>query len=111
MLDYEILLPPGDLAVEGNFEACGLPASQDPDATSAYETHEYPKPSSPNHLRAALIDRGSCKFIEKTYNAQEAKADLVLVVDNKDEPLSTLIAPKDNEYQVKSVFVSVNLYT
>lgn len=110
VLDYEIMLPPDDLANDGNFEACGLPASQDQDATAAYETFKYPKPSYPNHLRAALIDRGTCKFIEKSYNAEDANADLVLVVDNKNEPLSTLVAPKDYEYQVGNIFESTILW-
>lgn len=107
MLNYEIMLPPGDLVNQDNFEACGLPASKEQNATVVYKGLKYPKPSSPNHLRAALIDRGTCKYIEKTYNAQKANADLVLVVDNKNETLKTLVSPKDNEYQVENVFMSI----
>jgi len=37
-----------------------------------------------------LLDRGSCSFTEKVWNAQRAGADAVIIVDNVDEDLVTM---------------------
>ncbi|CAH1436705.1 unnamed protein product [Lactuca virosa] len=47
--------------------------------------------SSPTIL---LLDRGDCYFALKAWNAQQAGASAVLVVDNTDEPLITMDSPE-----------------
>lgn len=43
-----------------------------------------------------LVDRGSCYFTDKVFNAQEAGASAVLVADDKDENLLTMDTPEDD---------------
>ncbi|CAN6453795.1 unnamed protein product [Victoria cruziana] len=42
-----------------------------------------------------LIDRGGCFFALKVWNAQQAGAKAVLVVDDRDEPLITMESPEE----------------
>jgi len=44
----------------------------------------------------ALVDRGSCYFATKVYNAQQAGAAAVLVADNKQENLITMDSPEED---------------
>ena len=51
----------------------------------------------------ALIDRGDCYFMEKAYNAQEAGADAVIIIDDRDEGLMTMSTPgRTNAFGVLS---------
>jgi len=59
-----------------------------------YETgFRYPKSTVIGAQMIAMIDRGSCYFLEKAYNAQEAGADAVIIVDDRDEGLMTMSTP------------------
>lgn len=53
----------------------------------------YPKAKGAGHATFFLIDRGDCFFIEKSWHAQLAGANAVLVVDNVDEDLLTMANP------------------
>ncbi|XP_038983392.1 vacuolar-sorting receptor 1-like [Phoenix dactylifera] len=60
-----------------------------------------PKPGAlPNFL---LIDRGECLFAKKVWNAQNAGASAVLVVDDKDEPLITMDLPREDDEAAKYI--------
>ncbi|CAL9120359.1 unnamed protein product [Musa acuminata var. zebrina] len=54
----------------------------------------------PNFL---LIDRGDCLFTKKVWNAQNAGASAVLVVDDKDEPLITMDLPLEDDESAKYI--------
>ncbi|KAG8091486.1 hypothetical protein GUJ93_ZPchr0012g19527 [Zizania palustris] len=54
----------------------------------------------PNFL---LIDRGNCLFAKKVWNAQNAGASAVLVVDDKDEPLITMDLPREDDEAAKYI--------
>ncbi|CAA6653551.1 unnamed protein product [Spirodela intermedia] len=43
-----------------------------------------------------VVDRGGCFFAKKVWNAQNAGASAVLVVDNTDEPLITMDLPRED---------------
>ncbi|KAJ6812844.1 uncharacterized protein M6B38_145910 [Iris pallida] len=69
---------------------------------------EFPEPGSfkskpgalPNFL---LIDRGECLFAKKVWNAQNAGASAVLVVDDTNEALITMDLPKEDEEAAKYI--------
>ncbi|KAF2286861.1 hypothetical protein GH714_033498 [Hevea brasiliensis] len=48
------------------------------------------------HPTILLLDRGECHFALKVWNAQQAGAAAVVVVDNIDEPLITMDSPEAN---------------
>nr|ACG44286.1 vacuolar sorting receptor 3 precursor [Zea mays] len=50
-----------------------------------------------------LIDRGECLFAKKVWNAQNAGASAVLVVDDKDEPLITMDLPREDDEASKYI--------
>jgi len=50
-----------------------------------------------------LIDRGDCLFAKKVWNAQNAGASAVLVVDDKDEPLITMDLPREDDEAAKYI--------
>ncbi|XP_047065856.1 vacuolar-sorting receptor 1-like [Lolium rigidum] len=50
-----------------------------------------------------LIDRGHCLFAKKVWNAQNAGASAVLVVDDKDEPLITMDLPREDDEAAKYI--------
>ncbi|KAJ6794638.1 vacuolar-sorting receptor 3-like [Iris pallida] len=54
----------------------------------------------PNFL---LIDRGDCLFAQKVWNAQNAGASAVLVVDDTNEALITMDLPKEEDEAVKYI--------
>jgi hypothetical protein len=73
------------------------------DACEAYDgdRHFRAKPGAlPNFL---LIDRGNCLFAKKVWNAQNAGASAVLVVDDKDEPLITMDLPREDDEAAKYI--------
>ncbi|XP_010938945.1 vacuolar-sorting receptor 3 [Elaeis guineensis] len=60
-----------------------------------------PKPGAlPNFL---LVDRGECLFAKKVWNAQNAGASAVLVIDDKDEPLITMDLPREDDKAAKYI--------
>jgi len=64
---------------------------------------KYPKPTAVGAQMIALIDRGDCYFLEKAYNAQEAGADAVIIIDDRDEGLMTMSTPgRTNAFGVLS---------
>ncbi|KAG0525409.1 hypothetical protein BDA96_06G054100 [Sorghum bicolor] len=50
-----------------------------------------------------LVDRGDCLFAKKVWNAQNAGASAVLVVDDKDEPLITMDLPREDDDAAKYI--------
>ncbi|KAG1366891.1 Vacuolar-sorting receptor 3 [Cocos nucifera] len=76
--------------------------------TNKYACEEFsdsdlykPKPGAlPNFL---LIDRGECLFAKKVWNAQNAGASAVLVIDDKDEPLITMDLPREDDKAAKYI--------
>lgn len=50
-----------------------------------------------------LIDRGNCLFAKKVWNAQNAGASAVLVVDDKDEPLITMDLLQEDDEAAKYI--------
>jgi len=50
-----------------------------------------------------LVDRGDCLFVKKVWNAQNAGASAVLVVDDKDEPLITMDLPREDDDAAKYI--------
>lgn len=61
-----------------------------------------------------LLDRGGCFFAQKIYNAQRAGADVVLIGDNRDEPLLTMAEPSDHpdaERLVDNITIPASLIT
>lgn len=50
-----------------------------------------------------LIDRRNCLFAKKVWNAQNAGASAVLVVDDKDEPLITMDLPREDDEAAKYI--------
>ncbi|TVU30787.1 hypothetical protein EJB05_22428 [Eragrostis curvula] len=50
-----------------------------------------------------LVDRGNCLFAKKVWNAQNAGASAVLVVDDKDEPLITMDLPREDDEAAKYI--------
>eukprot|EP00898_Chlorokybus_atmophyticus_P003912 jgi/Chlat1/4521/Chrsp29S04587 len=59
-----------------------------------------------------MLNRGGCYFTQKIFNAQQAGASAVLVVDDRDEPLITMDTPAD-EYlpniTIPSAFIQLSL--
>jgi hypothetical protein len=49
----------------------------------------------PDHALCCFPAAG-CFFAQKVYNAQRAGADVVLIADNRDEPLITMAEPADH---------------
>ncbi|KAL0925991.1 hypothetical protein M5K25_004371 [Dendrobium thyrsiflorum] len=50
-----------------------------------------------------LVDRGDCVFAKKVWNAQNAGASAVLVVDNTNEPLITMDLPHEDDEAAKYI--------
>ncbi|KAL6514621.1 Vacuolar-sorting receptor 1 [Orobanche gracilis] len=50
-----------------------------------------------------LVDRGDCFFALKIWNAQNAGAAAVLVADDIDEPLITMVPPEENGASAKYI--------
>ncbi|GIL68409.1 hypothetical protein Vafri_21685 [Volvox africanus] len=47
------------------------------------------------------VDDDPCYFLDKVFNAQQLGADVVLVADDKEEPLTTAVAPDTNDTAVE----------
>uniref|UniRef100_A0A7I4F0X4 PA domain-containing protein n=1 Tax=Physcomitrium patens TaxID=3218 RepID=A0A7I4F0X4_PHYPA len=58
--------------------------------------HDHFRSNSGERPKFALIDRGDCYFATKVWNAQQAGAAAVLVVDNRDEDLITMNSPEED---------------
>ncbi|PKA49793.1 Vacuolar-sorting receptor 3 [Apostasia shenzhenica] len=50
-----------------------------------------------------LVDRGDCVFAKKVWNAQNAGASAVLVVDDTNEPLITMDLPREDDEAAKYI--------
>ncbi len=57
----------------------------------------------PDHALCCFSAAG-CFFAQKVYNAQRAGADVVLIADNRDEPLITMAEPSDHPVRTFSAF-------
>ncbi|KAM1917223.1 hypothetical protein ACFX13_036849 [Malus domestica] len=66
--------------------------------SSGCEAFEGDKPFKSRHCRSTivLLDRGGCYFALKVWNAQQAGAKAVLVADNIEEPLITMVSPEES---------------
>ncbi|KAK9799792.1 hypothetical protein WJX73_009230 [Symbiochloris irregularis] len=70
-----------------------IPAEGDKHGCSPYPRQLHGKlPDLPVIL---LVTRGDCYFIEKAFNAQQAGAKAILVMDDRDESLLTMSNPED----------------
>ncbi|KAL9251723.1 Vacuolar-sorting receptor 7-like protein [Drosera capensis] len=69
--------------------------SKGSDACTGFEG-EKPFKSTSSRPNILLVDRGECLFALKAWNAQQAGAAAMLVVDNIDEPLITMDSPDMN---------------
>jgi hypothetical protein len=52
-----------------------------------------------------LVDRGECFFTTKAWNAQNAGAAAILVVDDKDEPLITMDNPEEGKEHLENITI------
>ena len=60
--------------------------------------------SSEINNKIAIIDRGECYFAEKTVNAQNAGAKLLIIVNNETDPLLTgMSAPNDGSVDISKI--------
>ena len=50
------------------------------------------KSDSSSSAIIALVDRGDCFFIEKAFNAEKAGAAALIVADDRDEALVTMVS-------------------
>ena len=57
--------------------------------------------------KIALIDRGSCNFVVKTKNAQNAGASSVIIVDNVSNPTPPGLGGTDNTITISTVSVTL----
>jgi hypothetical protein len=73
-------------------------------ACRSFDTSFKPKAAGgrPNFV---LIDRGECFFTTKAWNAQNAGAAAVLVVDDKDEPLITMDNPEEGKEHLENITI------
>lgn len=58
-----------------------------------------------------LLDRGGCPFTEKVINGQNAGADAVIIVDDRNEPLLTMDAASDAGESVENITIPAALLT
>ncbi|EER94904.1 vacuolar-sorting receptor 1 [Sorghum bicolor] len=58
-----------------------------------------------------LVDRGECFFTTKAWNAQNAGAAAVLVVDDKSEPLITMDNPEEGKEHLENITIPSVLIT
>ncbi|TVU47150.1 hypothetical protein EJB05_06737 [Eragrostis curvula] len=58
-----------------------------------------------------LVDRGDCFFTTKAWNAQNAGAAALLVVDDKDEPLITMDNPEEGKEHLENITIPSVLIT
>ncbi|CAL4922520.1 unnamed protein product [Urochloa decumbens] len=58
-----------------------------------------------------LVDRGECFFTVKAWNAQNAGAAAVLVVDDKSEPLITMDNPEEGKEHLENITIPSVLIT
>eukprot|EP00243_Klebsormidium_subtile_P000648 TRINITY_DN110_c0_g1_i1.p1 TRINITY_DN110_c0_g1~~TRINITY_DN110_c0_g1_i1.p1 ORF type:complete len:634 (-),score=210.48 TRINITY_DN110_c0_g1_i1:256-2157(-) len=71
--------------------------SVDQDACTGFADGGYNFKTQAGQLpKIVLVDRGSCYFTKKVWDAQQAGASAVIVADDKDEPLITMDAPEDD---------------
>lgn len=60
------------------------------------DQNQQPFKSNSTRLHIVLVDRGGCLFALKVWNAQQAGAAAVLVTDDRDEPLITMMSPGES---------------
>lgn len=107
----------GGSGTDMEFLGCGAPGAEALDygspPSSAYHDLRFPpaKPSTDGTEHVfALIDRGDCMFIEKVFNAQQAGAHAVVIVDNVyEEGVPQMVAPEGTDGWAYSLMTQISI--